>query len=154
MSAVIDRCALERHANLSVLLQASRMHLLIGCSMVLAGVALLLALLADISVIASIVPLAGIVALLWQSSRSPLLMAPVVLMVTAVIVTLSPLFTTVHPFTFAVALIGLSVSMAGLVSIGQAAVTRYTCRRELGAHPHAGLVAHAQGVRRNQVTRG
>jgi hypothetical protein len=117
------------------------MHMLVGSSMVLAGVSLLLALLSDISVIASIVPLAGIVALLWQSSRSPLLMAPVVLMVTAVIVTLSPLFTTVHPFTFAVALIGLSVSMAGLVSIGQAAVTRYTCRRELVAQPHAGQVS-------------
>lgn len=154
MSAVIDRCALERHANLTVLLRASRMHMLVGSSMVLAGVSLLLALLSDISVIASIVPLAGIVALLWQSSRSPLLMAPVVLMVTAVIVTLSPLFTTVHPFTFAVALIGLSVSMAGLVSIGQAAVTRYTCRRELGAQPQAGHVVHAQAVHRGQATRG
>lgn len=153
MSAVIDRCALERHANLAVLLSASRMHLLVGSSMVLAGVSLLLALLSDISVIASIIPLAGIVALLWQSSRSPLLMAPVVLMVTAVIVTLSPLFTTVHPFTFAVALISLSVSMAGLVSIGQAAVTRYTCRREGMALSATGVAVATVAPRRDQIAR-
>jgi hypothetical protein len=95
--------------------------------MVLAGVSLLLALLSDISLLAALLPLAGILGLLWQTSSSPLLMAPVVLMVTALVVTLSPLFTNVHPFTFAVALIGLSVAMAGLVSIGQGALTHYTC---------------------------
>ncbi len=147
MSAVIDRSALEREANLAVFLRASRMNMLVGSAMVLAGVSLLLSLLSDISIVAAIVPLAGILALLWQSSDSKLLMAPAVLMVTAVLVTLSPLFTTVHPFTFAVALVGLSVAMAGLVSIGQGAVTRYTCKRD----GLAGVTRDVDGVRRQHI---
>lgn len=151
MSAVIDRSALQREANLAVFLRASRMNMLVGSAMVLAGVSLLLFLLSDVSVVAAIVPLAGIVALLWQSSESKLLMAPAVLMVTAVLVTLSPLFTTVHPFTFAVALVGLSVAMAGLVSIGQGAVTRYTCTRAgvTSVTRHRNGVVGEQTVRRS-----
>lgn len=129
MSAVIDRAETERLANLEQFLRSSRTHTLVGTTLVLAGVSLLLAMLDDISICAAVLPLAGAFALYWQSTESPLASAPIVLMATALVVSLSPLFTDIHPFSFAVAMIGLTVAMSGLINIGQGAVTRHACKR-------------------------